>query len=243
MGVVENCGAIADANIVAGDSLLADEACLRAVIMILIDIISMKKDRRLPDTRKSSPFLESVRRAVRVRHYSVSTEKAYLYWVEFFIRYHRMRHPSELDDEDVAQFLSFLANERQVAASTQNQALNALVFLYGKVLGQPLGELQGVVRAKRPVRLPSVLSVEEVGNVLGGLRGVHWLVGCLLYGSGLRLMEAVRLRVKDLDFDHRALVVRDGKGKKDRVVTLADQIVTPLRAPPDQSSDAVREGP
>lgn len=104
----------------------------------------------MPKRRKSSPFLETVRRTIRVRHYSMGTEKAYLYWIEFFIRFHRMRHPSELGDDDVAQFLSFLANERKVAESTQNQALNALVFLYGKVLKEPLGELQGVGRAKRP---------------------------------------------------------------------------------------------
>lgn len=179
--------------------------------------------------RKSSPFMDSVRQAVQVRHYSIRTEKAYLYWVRYFIKFNGMRHPKDLGEDDVARFLSFLACERAVAASTQNQALNALVFLYAKVLRQPIGELEGVVRAKRPARLPSVLSVNEVGRVLQGLDGVNWLVGCLLYGSGLRLMEAVRLRVKDLEFERKALIVRDGKGHKDRVVTLADEVVAPIQ--------------
>ena len=129
----------------------------------------------------------------------------------------------------MAQFLTHLATERQVSSSTQNQALNALVFLYRQVLGRPLGDIQGAARAKQPIRVPVVLTAEEVGRVLGQLSGVHWLVACLQYGSGLRLMESVRLRVKDLDFAHRAVFVRDGKGGKDRVVTLPDELVEPLQ--------------
>jgi integron integrase len=129
----------------------------------------------------------------------------------------------------VRAFLTHLAVDSGVAPSTQNQALNALVFLYRRVLDQPLGEIPGIVRAQRPPKLPVVLSPDEVGRVLAGLSGVYWLVACLQYGSGLRLMESVRLRVKDLDFDHRAVFVRSGKGGKDRVVTLPDELVTPLR--------------
>ncbi len=176
----------------------------------------------------SSPLLEQVRTAVRVRHYSRRTEDAYLGWIKRFILFHRKRHPRDMGAVEVSGFLSYLAVERQVAASTQNQALNALVFLYKVVLDRPLGDISGVVRAKTPQRLPVVLSLGEVRALLVQLRGAHWLVACLLYGSGLRLMEALRLRVKDLDFQHQAILVRDGKGAKDRVVTLASELNRPL---------------
>jgi integron integrase len=174
-----------------------------------------------------SPFLDSVREAVRVRHYSYRTEQAYVHWVRRFILFHGRRHPRELGETEVAAFLSDLAVRRKVAASTQNQALNALVFLYKAVLGRPLGEMVGVVRAKRPRRLPTVLSRGEVGALLAQMRGSAWLVCGLLYGSGLRLREALSLRVKDVDLERRALIVRSGK---DRVVTLAEALVTPLEA-------------
>lgn len=177
----------------------------------------------------SSPFLDRVRDAIRVRHYSIRTEHSYLGWVHRYIVFHGKRHPSEMGAAEVGEFLTHLAVARLVAPSTQNQALNALVFLYDSVLDQPLGEVHNVVRAKAKLRLPVVLSVEEVGRLLTRLRGVHWLIGCLQYGSGLRLLESVRLRVKDLDFQHRAVLVRDGKGGKDRVVTLPDDLVEPLR--------------
>ena len=176
-----------------------------------------------------SPFIESVRDAIRVRHYSIRTEEAYLRWVRWYIRFCGMQHPRDLDERDVSRFLTFLALERRVAASTQNQALNALVFLYRHVLERPLGEIAGAIRAKQSTRVPTVLTRAEVGGLLSELSGVHWLVACLLYGSGLRLMEAIRLRIKDVDFDRLALVVRDGKGRKDRVVTLAAEVITPLR--------------
>lgn len=176
-----------------------------------------------------SPFLERVRAAIRVRHYSIRTEESYLFWVRRFILFHGKRHPGELGAVEVGQFLTHLAVDRKVAASTQNQALNALVFLYKNVLERPLGEVADVVRARRPQRLPVVLSAREVKGLLRHLNGSYWLAACLMYGSGLRLMEAVRLRVKDLDFEHRALVVRDGKGQKDRVVTLADELIVPLQ--------------
>lgn len=134
-----------------------------------------------------------------------------------------------MGEPEVAAFLTHLAVDRKVAASTQNQALNALVFVYKHVLERPLGEISGAVRAKRPARLPVVMSQDEVRRILAELRGAQWLIACLQYGSGLRLMESVRLRVKDLEFDRRAVIVRDGKGGKDRVVTLADALVEPLQ--------------
>lgn len=177
----------------------------------------------------ASPFLQSVRSAVRTLHYSIRTEEAYVQWIRRFIVFHGKRHPAELGEAEVRDFLSHLAVECEVAASTQNQALNAVLFLYRHVVERPLGELTGVVRAKRPQRLPVVLTVEEVGRILRQLHGVYWLIACLQYGSGLRLLESVRVRVKDLDFGHRAILVRDGKGAKDRVVTLPDELIVPLR--------------
>ena len=176
-----------------------------------------------------SPFLESVRNCIRAMHYSIRTEDAYLFWVRRFILFHRKRHPQEMGESEVAAFLSHLSVSRRVAPNTQAQALNALVFTYRHVLQRPLGDLPGIVRAQKKTKIPIVLSVEEVARVLGELQGIHWLIGCLLYGSGLRLMEAIRLRVKDLDFEHHALVVRDGKGRKDRIVTLPDELIEPLR--------------
>lgn len=177
-----------------------------------------------------SPFIEQVRGAIRVRHYSIRTEKAYISWIKQFIYFQEKRHPAELGAAEVSEFLTYLAQQRNVAASTQNQALNALVFMYRCVLEKPLGELDSVVRAKKPQRLPVVLTQQETCRLLTKLDGIHWLLGCLMYGSGLRLMEALRLRVKDIDFQHRALLVIDGKGGKDRVVTLADELLEPLGA-------------
>jgi len=180
-------------------------------------------------TGQRSPFLDEVRSAIRVRHYSIRTEQAYLDWIRRFIVFHRKRHPRDMGEPEVAAFLTHLAVERQVAPATQNLALNALVFLYRHVLERPLGEIPGIVRASRPPKLPVVLSPAEVGRILAGLSGTPWLVACLQYGSGLRLMESVRLRVKDLDFGHRAVFVRHGKGGKDRVVTLPDELIVPLQ--------------
>jgi integron integrase len=170
-----------------------------------------------------------VRDAVRTRHYSIRTEDTYVHWVKRFILYHGKRHPAGMGEPEVAEFLSHLAVQRDVAPATQNQALNALVFLYKAVLDRPLGECTGIVRAKRRPRLPVVLTPAEVAAVLGRLKGQYWLIACLQYGSGLRLMESVRVRVKDLDFSHHAIYVRDGKGGKDRVVTLPDELVEPLQ--------------
>jgi len=178
---------------------------------------------------RHSPFLEQLRNTIRTRHYSIRTEKAYVGWARRYILFHKKCHPKELGEEHVAEFLTYLAVERHISPSTQNQALNALVFLYKQVVGQPLGDILGAVRAKRPQRLPTVLSQNEVRRLFQQIDGPFWLPTCLLYGSGLRLMECLRLRVKDLDFDHRAIMVRSGKGGKDRVVTLPDPCLATLK--------------
>jgi integron integrase len=179
--------------------------------------------------KQESRFLERVRAATRVRHYSIRTERSYVGWIVRFIRFHNYRHPEEMREPQVAAFLNYLAVERNVAAPTQNQALNALLFLYKAVLDRPLGDMGGLVRAKHSEHLPVVLTTDEVRRILRRLDSVYWLPACLMYGSGLRLMETVRLRVKDFDFDHRAIVVREGKGRRDRVVTLPDELVVPLK--------------
>jgi integron integrase len=174
-------------------------------------------------------LLDQVREQLRVRHYSYRTEQQYLAWIRRFIRFHGLQHPSILGAKEIEAFLSHLALDRRVASSTQNQALAALLFLYRRVLSCDLPWLDGLVRAKRPQRLPVVLSADEVRAVLGQLEGVHRLIAGLLYGAGLRLMEALRLRVKDLDFEYRQIIVRDGKGAKDRVTVLPDSLVEHLR--------------
>ena len=178
---------------------------------------------------RESPFLKTVVGVIRAKHYSYRTEQAYVQWIRRFILFNNKRHPLDLSEPDVVRFLTYLAVEKHVSASTQNQAQNALVFLYKHVLDRPLGEIVNAVRAKQSQRLPTTLTREEVGRLLDQLDGVHWLIGCLLYGSGLRLREAIRLRVKDIDFDRRALIIRDTKSSVDRVVTLAEQLLTPLR--------------
>lgn len=167
-----------------------------------------------------SKLLDELRAAIRVRHYSRRTEEAYVRWTLRFVRFHGTRHPAEMGPAEVRDFLSHLASHADVAASTQNQALAALLFLYRHVLGREPGDLGEIVRAKRPARLPTVLSRDEVRRLLAHLHGPPSLVARLLYGSGLRLLEALRLRVKDLDFERFQLTVRDGKGAKDRVTML-----------------------
>ena len=179
---------------------------------------------------QKSPFLEEVRQVLRVQHYAIRTEKSYIDWIRRFILFHAKRHPREMGETEVAAFLTHLSVNRNVAPGTQEgQALNALVFLYRKVLNRPLGEIQGIVRARKKGKIPVVLTQPEVAGLLSSLEGTHWLVACILYGSGLRLMECIRLRVKDLDFDRLSITVRRGKGDKDRVVTLARELVTPLK--------------
>jgi integron integrase len=174
-------------------------------------------------------LLDQVRDVVRRRHYSIRTEQTYIDWIRRFILFHGKRHPSEMAEAEVTAFLTSLAREGKVAASTQNQALSALLFLYKEVLKQQIGWLDAVEWAKKPARLPVVLTREEVGRLLRQLLGGHRLMAGLLYGSGLRLMECVRLRVKDADFAYAHIVVRDGKGAKDRVTMLPVNLAEPLQ--------------
>jgi integron integrase len=174
-------------------------------------------------------LLDRVRDRVRVLHYSIRTEDAYTQWIKRFILFHGKRHPQEMGTPEVETFLTHLAVDRDVAASTQNQALSAILFLYREVLGRPLDELGRIAPARRPERLPTVLTRDEVRSVLDQLDGTAWLMASLLYGSGLRLMECLRLRIKDVDFGQRHIVVRDGKGQKDRVTLLPLALEDPLR--------------
>ncbi len=174
--------------------------------------------------------MEQLRDALIVRHYSPRTVESYSKWVKRFIFFHRKRHPAEMGKVEVAEFLSALAKQRQVSASTQNQALAALLFLYDKVLRKPLGHVDGIVHARRASRLPTVMTREEVARLLAELHGVNWLMASLLYGSGLRLQECIRLRVKDVDLGAAHVIIRRGKGKKDRATMLPQALVQPLRA-------------
>jgi integron integrase len=174
-------------------------------------------------------LLEAVRGKLRAKHYSSRTEAAYLGWVRRFIQEHRGRHPRELGGREVEAFLTRLAVRGNVAASTQNQALSALLFLYREVLQLKLPWMQDVVRAKRPQRLPTVLSVPETRAVLELMQGRPRLLAGLLYGTGMRLMEGLRLRIKDVDFDRHEILVRDGKGGKDRRTMLPGSLAQPLR--------------
>ena len=182
------------------------------------------------DTGTKPRLIEQFRAAMRSRHYSRRTEKSYWYWIRWFIRFHNLRHPAQMGAGEVTAFLSWLATERDVAAATQNQALSALLFLYQKVLGQTLPWLDELVRAKRPVRLPVVLTEAEVGRLLAELHGVLRLMGALLYGAGLRQIECLSLRVKDIDFAYRQILIRDAKGGKDRVTMLPENLVQSLQA-------------
>jgi integron integrase len=173
-------------------------------------------------------LLSDVRQRIRLKHYSIRTEQAYVDWIRRFVDFHGNRHPSEMGAAEVERFLSALAVDSGVSASTQTQAKSALLFMYREVLGTELPWLDNVARAKTPARLPIVLTREEVRLVLCGLRGVHALIGALLYGTGLRIMEAVRLRVQDVDFARREILVRNGKGQKDRVTMLPQRLSKPL---------------
>ena len=175
-------------------------------------------------------LLDRVRDAIRTRHYSYRTEQAYVYWVKDFVRFHGLRHPVQMGEVEVAQFLSHLATRRRVAASTQNQALSALLFLYKAVLQRDIAFVGDVMRAKTPRRVPVVLTREEVARVLLNRDPPYRLMAQLLYGAGLRLHECLRLRVQDLDTGYGQIVVRDGKGGKDRVTMLPRTLAAPLDA-------------
>ena len=175
-------------------------------------------------------LLDRVHEAIRRRYFSRRTEQAYVHWIRRFIYFHGKRHPRDLGEAEVTAFLNDLAVKRGVAAGTQNQALSALLFLYKEVLGRELAWLDGLERAKRPPRLPTVLTRAEAERLLAQLTGARWLLASLMYGSGLRVMECLRLRVKDLDLSYRQILVRDGKGEKDRVTMLPEKLVEPVRA-------------
>lgn len=177
---------------------------------------------------QSARLLDQVRERIRYLHYSHSTEKTYLYWVRFFIRWHGLKHPRDMGAKEVEAFLTMLANERRVSASTHNQALSALLFLYREVLDIDLPWLENINRPSSPKRIPSVLTESEVVAILGLLDEKMSLIARLLYGTGMRLMEGLRLRVKDLDFTRHAIVVRQAKGNKDRVVMLPRSLVPAL---------------
>jgi integron integrase len=175
-------------------------------------------------------LLDEVRRQVRVRHYSLRTEQAYVGWIRRFILANHKRHPRDMGEREVEGFLTMLATDGQVAAGTQNQALSALLFLYREVLKVELPWMENVIRAKRPARVPTVLSREEVARLLALMQGQTWLMASLLYGTGMRLMECVRLRIKDVDFARAEITVRNGKGGRDRRVPLPARLREPLQA-------------
>ncbi len=183
----------------------------------------------LPPVYSKPPrLLNQIRQIMRARHYSLSTEKSYIHWIRRYILFHGKRHPANMGEKEITQFLSNLAIREKVSAATQNLAFNALLFLYREVLKMSIQQIEGIVRPKQPIRLPVVLSVNEVAVLLQNLHGIHWLLASLLYGSGLRLMECLRLRVKDIDFERNEITVRDGKGKKDRITMLPAKIKIPL---------------
>lgn len=170
-------------------------------------------------------LMDEVRRAFRLHHYSYRTEESYSHWIRRFILFNGKKHPREMGAWEIQDFLSDLATEGRVSASTQNQALSALLFLYKKVLQVDLPWLDGIVRAKRPVRVPVVLTRSEVAQVLDAMSGKHWLMASLLYGSGLRLVECLRLRIQDFDFEYLQLTIRDGKGAKERRTMLSEKLI------------------
>ncbi len=174
-------------------------------------------------------LLDEVRQVMRRHHYRYRTEKTYLYWIRFFILFCGLRHPRELGPLEVEQFLTWLATAHKVAASTQNQALSAVLFLYQRVLGRDLPRLGKFARATQPIHLPTVLTRDEVRRLLAQLDGSVLLIAHVLDGGSLRLLEALSLRVKDLDFERRQILVRDGKGAKDRVTMLPEAVLEPLK--------------
>ncbi len=177
---------------------------------------------------KVSPFIKQVSDTIRMCHYSIRTEKSYIGWIKRYIFFHNKQHPKDMGEDEIRAFLTHLAINRNVAPNTQNQAFNALMFLYRSVLNRPIKSIKGIHRAKPKSKLPVVFSQDEVKSVLANLDGSYWLGACLLYGSGLRLMECLSLRIMHLDFDNLSIHVINGKGAKDRVVTLSKELVLPL---------------
>lgn len=182
----------------------------------------------LPPLR-ATRVLDQLRERIRYLHYSLRTEKTYVYWVRTFIRFHRLRHPAQMGRAEIEAFLGWLADERAVSASTHKQALSALLFFYGKVLGIDLPWMNDIGRPRTKRRLPVVLTPDEVARLLCLIAGEHRLLAQLLYGTGMRINEGLRLRVKDIDFERLTVIVREGKGGKDRAVMLPECLIWPLR--------------
>ena len=182
----------------------------------------------MTDSKKPG-LLDQVRQVIRVKHYSLRTKESYINWIKRFIFFHNKKHPIEMREKEIGEFITHLAKNEKVSASTQNQALCAIVFLYKNVLKKELENTISIYWSKRPKKLPVVFTKSEVIEVLNNLKGTHWLVGMLLYGSGLRLPESLELRVKDIDFGYNQIMVRDSKGEKDRTTMLPQKIVQPLK--------------
>jgi integron integrase len=180
------------------------------------------------ESDRQPKLLDRLREAMRSRHYSRRTEQTYCSWVKRFIYFHNLRHPEEMAEPEINAFLTHLAVKAKISASTQNQALSALLFLYRSVLGKEIGDLGEVIRARKPKRLPVVMTRDEVKAVLSCLTGDKWLAVSLMYGAGLRLMECLRLRVQDIEFSRNEIMVRDGKGAEDRITMLPESLKAPL---------------
>jgi len=180
--------------------------------------------------KHTQKLLDRVRDKIRLKHYSIRTEKSYITWIKRFIIFHNKRHPEKMGVKEIEEYLTYLAKERYVAASTQNQAFNSILFLYNEVLEIRLDEKINAVRAKNHIRVPVVLTRDEVFQILDLMEGTNKLIAQLLYGSGLRVMEAVRLRVKDIDFNMKQIIIRSGKGNKDRITLFPEETHAPIKA-------------
>ena len=214
--------------------LTRKELVVKQLVQMNKDAFQSKAGQQDTGLAGSSPnppkLLDQVRATIRLKHYSIRTEESYLSWIRRFILFHGKQHPLDLGPEHVRDFLTHLAVDEQVTASTQNQALNAIVFLYRHVLQTDLGDCSDFERAKTSRKQPVVLTREEVDRLIGAMDGQMRLMALLLYGAGLRLMDCIRLRVKDIDFGYRQIVVRDGKGAKDRITVLPDAAIAPLKS-------------
>jgi integron integrase len=182
----------------------------------------------LSKTRKPR-LLDQVRETIRTKHYSIRTEQSYVQWIRRYILFHHKKHPKDMGEKEINAFLKHLAVNRNVTASTQTQALSAILFLYKEVLGEKIGFIENIYRAKKPRRLPVVFSRREVREIMRHLSGEKWLMANIIYGAGLRLMECLRLRIKDVDFAYNQITVRDGKGQQDRITMLPEIIKNPLK--------------
>lgn len=206
----------------------AEKRNMRRALAVIDGGVRSPTPVQAPSTTHKPKLLDQVHQVIRMLHYSPKTEESYVHWIKRFIFFHDKRHPAEMSEKEISCFLSSLASEAHVSASTQNQALNAILFLYREVLRKDIRYIDGIIRAKKPSRLPVVLTKEEVQNVLRRLSGTQWLMAMLLYGAGLRLMECCRLRVKDIDFPQNQILVRAAKGDKDRHTMLPGAVKQPL---------------